>query len=118
MSVVPFLTDTVVVNYFAAGDYDSSGRYVKGTATSTTYSSCVLPASPEEIQRLPEGFRSQKVLKMYFDFGTDITLLVNNDEANPSEIEFEGETYAIISSERYNKIIPHWCVYVVEKNPT
>ncbi len=118
MSVVPFLFDTVVVKYFAAGDYDSTGRYVKGAASSATFKSCVLPASPEEIQRLPEGFRSQKVLKMFFEFNTDITLLVNNDETNPSEIEFEGETYAIIQSKRYNKIIPHWCVYVVEKNPT
>ena len=96
------------------------GSWVEGTTTtSDSLEANVQRCTPQEIQRLPEGFRSQEVLKIFLYSNAAVDLLINDvTTPSPSFIVYDNNTYAIIKSEKWNHLLKHWCLTVVDRNPT
>ena len=117
---LPLLLDTVNIVY-------RNGEYVDGIweegsdSESEPIKSNVQRCTPQEIMRLPEGFRSQEVLKVFIPRSTTVDLLLNPDQGDnitvPSFVIYKGNTYAIISSEKWDHLLPHWKLTVVDRNP-
>ena len=116
---LPLLLDSVEIVSRDNGSY-VDGSWVEGsTTTSASMKANVQRCTAQEIQRLPEGFRSQEVLKVFLPASADVDLLINDTVSPaPSFIIYNGNTYAIIDSEKWNHLLPHWRLTVVDRNPT
>ena len=56
---------SIKVIRMSAGGYDANGRAVAPTETSLTIEMWNQPVSGDDLQRLPEGLRTQEVIKLY-----------------------------------------------------
>jgi hypothetical protein len=109
-------TETIQMITKSGGSY-VDGRFVAGSETSTTIIASVQRLSMRDRELLPEGFRASETLKIYTEI-QNIDLIENDvspiEEA--CEFEYKGKRYAILASERWDYLIPHWKVTVVAKD--
>jgi hypothetical protein len=106
MSRVSRFDDPLVLNRFEAGHYDSDGRWVTPCSASIDITGCIQPAGPEDMQRLPEGFRSKKALRLYTVYNIRTA---NQATGTPADtFEWEGDIYEIQSIDKWKKLIPHY----------
>jgi len=64
-----FPTHNVTRRRYAAGTTGTDGRPVDGAATDTTVACDVQPARQQDLQRLPEGYRTRSTLRVFVDTG-------------------------------------------------
>lgn len=116
MAFLSSLTETITLISKTGGSY-VNGRFVAGSETATDIIASVQRLSMRDRELLPEGFRSSETLKIYTEIA-NIDLIQNDvspiEEA--AEFEYKGKRYAILASEEWDYLIPHWKVTVVAKN--
>ena len=103
--------------FYRTGDSYVNGRFVPGAETQTSIVASVQRLDMNDRELLPEGFRSSQTLKLYTEI--DVIQLIQNDEAavvDSAEFEYKGKRYAMLASEKWDYLIPHWKVTVVAKN--
>lgn len=88
-----------------------NGRYVETPDTSYEITGSWQPATPREIQSLPEGRRERSVMKIY----TSSELTNFSANQNPDRVTVGGRTYEVFGKERWgNGLIPHFKYLVTE----
>lgn len=109
-------TETITMFSKSGGAY-VNGRFVEGTETSQSIIASVQRLTMRERQLLPEGFRASETLKIYTEISS-IDLIENDvtpiEEA--AEFEYKGKRYAMLSSEKWDYLVPHWKITVVAKD--
>lgn len=71
----------------------------------------VQPLNPREMEMQPEGRRNKEVFKLF----TSVELFTVEDR-NPDKIVVFGDTYEVVSVERWkNSIIPHYKAVIVKQ---
>lgn len=91
---------------YSAGSY-TNGRWVEGSTTPITFDASIQPASPKEMELLPEARRQSATFSLF----TDTQLLVANSGAqtNADRVTLFGETYEILWCNIWqNNVIPHY----------
>lgn len=90
------------------------GRYVpSGAETVFTIANCSLqPMDPEELELLPEGFRTKQVVKIY----SPEELHTGDAEAGQEadRIEYRGETFEVHSVEDWDDHGAYWKAVAVK----
>lgn len=103
--------------FYRTGDsYGPDGRPVKGTEQSLIINASVQRLSMRERQLLPEGFRAMESYKLYSE--TALVQLIENDVdplIDAAEFEYKGKRYAMVASEHWDYLLPHWKVTMVAK---
>lgn len=88
-----------------------NGQYVAGSTADIILKASIQPASPEDMQELPEGRRSDEVFKMF----TKTRMFTVTDE-NPDFLIIDGVEYEVISVGKYqSKVISHYKVLISKK---
>jgi hypothetical protein len=64
-----FPTHNVTRRRYAASTVNSEGVGVDGATTDTTVACDVQPARQQDLQRLPEGYRTRSTLRVFVDTG-------------------------------------------------
>ena len=99
----------VTVHRLAVGSY-IKGVFTEGAASTETIRASVQPASPNDLQSLPEGRRNSKAYRLYTD--TRLRLVTTS---NPDKVVLFGEDYEVTTEEIWqNNIINHY-KYIVTK---
>lgn len=106
-----------LIMYWRTGDAYVDGVFQEGTTDSATIVGSVQRLNMREVQRLPEGFRASETIKIYTEEST-IRLLRNNRLIIQEGAEFlwNGKRYAMIGSEKWEYLIPHWKITCVLKS--
>lgn len=87
------------------------GKWVEGSDTDVVIKASIQPLTPEEMQELPEGRRSDEAFKMY----TKTKLFTITDQ-NPEYVWINGFRFEVISVGKYqSKVISHYKVIVAKK---
>jgi len=87
------------------------GQYVDGNDVDITIKASIQPASPEEMQELPEGRRSDEIFKMY----TKTQMFTVTDE-NPDHLFIDSEEYEVVGVGKYqSSVISHYKVFIAKK---
>jgi len=97
-----------------SGDSYVDGRPVDGVERETDIIASVQRLSLADRQLLPEGFRQSATLQIYTEIAN--VQLIKNDDPNiqdAAEFEYKGRRYAMIGSEEWDYLIPHWKITVV-----
>lgn len=110
MSIYTGFRKTVEIKRKSGGGY-VDGQYIEGTDASIFLKASIQPASPEEMQELPEGRRTDEVFKMY----TKTQMFTVTDE-NPDHLLIDGQNYEVISVGKHQSdIISHYKVMISKK---
>lgn len=116
-NVVNALFTEDIEMFYRTDDQYIDGRYVKGPEKFRVIRASVQRLNMAERQLLPEGFRQSETLKIYTN--TNVVKLIENDVTPPedaAEFEYKGKRYAMLASEEWDYLIPHWKITVVAKN--
>jgi len=92
--------DTFTVNRLVAGTIDSDGFYTDGTSSSFTMSATIMRLSAKDMLNLPEGQRTEQMIKIYTDTvlnTANITTSIKGDI-----VTYKGNTYEIMSLENWD----------------
>ena len=109
-------TETIKM-FTRTGDSYVDGRPVDGFETETDIVASVQRLSLADRQLLPIGFRQSATLKIYTEIAN--VQLIKNDDADitdAAEFEYKGRRYAMIGSEEWDYLTPHWKITVVNKD--
>ena len=93
-------SDTFTVNRLVAGTIDSDGFYTDGSTSSFTVSATIMRLSAKDMINLPEGQRTEQMVKIYTDAvlnTSNITTGIKGDI-----VTYKGNTYEIISLENWD----------------
>lgn len=102
--------DVITVTRRAAGSY-VAGRYVAGSESDVTMSAVVVPATPEDLKKLPEGRRAEKVLVVT----TKQELRVADQGGHQADrIAYAGETIEVESVEDFGAVAGYWRALAVK----
>ena len=104
----------LIVTRKTGGDF-VNGIWTPGTTTDVDISASVQPASPDDMQRLPEGRRQEKA----YVLRSDQELIETNDNAEQSAdlVTIGGEDYEVVRCSRWqNGIINHFESLVVRQS--
>lgn len=101
---------TTYITRYGNGSY-VDGVWTEGTTSSVKAKISVQPLRPIELQALPEGRRSGKVVKIY----SDVKLISSNKNTNADKFTWSNTQFEVISCEWYqSSVIPHFLAYAVE----
>lgn len=93
------------------GTRGSDGRWVDGTATTSTIYGSIQPASGKDMATLPQGDRQRDGKKFYT---TTLLKTVDQHAGTPADrIIYESVTYEVRSVANENRIIPHYKAMLV-----
>ena len=96
----------LVVKRHAAGTWNK-GRYTEGAQSDINITASVQPATPEEMNLLPEGRSISETFRLY----TSTKLLPANSSAgiNADIVIIDGENYEVLSCATWqNDVINHY----------
>ena len=109
-----FTRTITVINFTGEGYVD--GRYQEGTEVTLDIIASVQRLSMQDVQRLPEGYRTSETYKLYLDNSAITTMKENLSTVdNSSEFLINGDRFVMLASERWEEFIPHWKITVVRK---
>lgn len=74
-----------------------AGRWVEGAATILEITASIQPATPKELQRLPEGDRTRDVIAIW-----TTTELRVGEGAQADRVSYGGATYEVQAVERWD----------------
>lgn len=83
----------ISVRRFAAGGYDATGRYQSPASALTPTRAVVNPATPREIEKLPENERTSESITVFTS-----ALLQTSDvasQAKADQVVWAGKTYEV-----------------------
>jgi hypothetical protein len=103
--------------YCRTGDTYVDGRFVAVAEQSQNIVASVQRLALRDRQLLPEGYRASETLKIYTE--VDVVELIENDVTpleDAAEFEYKNKRYAMIGSERWDYLVPHWKLTVVAKD--
>lgn len=108
------MTESIKMRWSDDSNYQD-GRWIQGTYQEKNILASVQDATPRDIDKLGEGFRSKNIKKLFTEERT-IQLLEDSTENpdQPAEFVIDGITYKMISSERRRYLIPHYKLMVVK----
>ena len=92
----------IVLNSSTQGHRDENGDWVGGTPIIKTIQAVVQPVNGDELQTVPEGERTNKLIKLH-----TTEVLKTTDEANAvsaDTVVVDGETFRIITVSDWNKL--------------
>jgi hypothetical protein len=93
-----------------AGSY-TLGRWVDTAGTSYTITGTSQPASPKEVQTLPEGRRLNSVLRLYT--ASDLNVLTST--RSPDQVLVDGTRYEVFKKDIRNQgLISHYKYLLTE----
>ena len=93
---------------FTAGEF-VKGRWVEGTETRTEFSGTWQPASGQDLQKLPEGKRSDETFKCFAPIEIAFTAADADSGISGDRIEIDGKRYEVILAAPWNNgLLPHW----------
>ena len=111
----------IIINRTAAGTWSSDGEDFNNGFVSTFTKKCsVQPLTSKELQVLPEGMRSSRILKVYTSRSSANKIrTVDRDGATiPDYITYQGKSFQIYSTEDWNESLsgktPHFKFYISE----
>ena len=85
-NTVNYFASPLTYRTYAAGSYDASGNWTKGTASESTITMMVVPATGRELKDVPEGIREEVLYAGY----TSSTI------TKDSEVDYNSETFRVI----------------------
>ncbi len=103
--------DKIEVTRYKAGHYNSDGRWVEGAAEKLCLEGSVQPAKEEDVQRLPEGFRNKKAIRIYSE--KEFKATNPETQTKGDVLAWEGDLYEVQMITKHTKIMPHWKVIAV-----
>lgn len=93
---------------FAPGER-VKGRWVEGSETRTEFAGTWQPASGQDLQKLPEGKRSDETFKCFAPIEIEFTAADADKGVSGDRIEKDGVRYEVILAAPWNNgILPHW----------
>lgn len=108
------MTESVLMRWSNDSTYQG-GRWLEGTYQERTIMMSVQDATPRDIDKMGDGFRSKNVKKLFTEESTIQLLEDSSSNPNqPAEFVIDGVTYKMISSERRRYLIPHYKLMVVK----
>ncbi len=81
-----------------AGSF-TAGRWVEGTATTFEIVANIQPATPKELERLPEGQRTREVIAVWTD--TELKTATVPVGSRGDRIAYGGASYEVQAVERW-----------------
>lgn len=109
-------TETIIM-FYRTGDAYEDGRFVPGIEQSVPIVASMQRLSMRERQLLPEGFRAKETYKLYSE--TSLLQLIQNDVTpliDAAEFEYRGKRFAMLASEEWDYLVPHWKATLVAKD--
>ncbi|TQE99496.1 MAG: hypothetical protein FKY71_08295 [Spiribacter salinus] len=95
------------------GEY-VNGIWTPGGITPFTVQASVQPASPEDMERLPEGRRDRQSFMLYSDLA--LRAADDNTGVNADVVEIDGADYQVqMTAPWQNGVIPHNVALVTRK---
>lgn len=93
---------------FAAGDYDK-GRWSEGEETRAEFAGTWQPASGKDMDKLPEGKRSDETFKCFAPIDIGFTAADAEKGVSGDRIEKDGRRYEVVLAAPWNNgLLPHW----------
>lgn len=105
---------TLTRRRYAAGAYDSTGTWVPGAVTDTTFVGSLQSLGGRDRQVMPEGIRTSVTLKVYCPNGTLRTADQHTGEAADEVID-GALTLTVIHVDDAHPLLPHQRVYLQRK---
>lgn len=93
---------------FAPGER-VNGRWVEGDETRTEFAGTWQPASGKDMEKLPEGKRSDETFKCFAPIDIEFTAADTEKGVSGDRIEKDGKRYEVILAAQWNNgLLPHW----------
>ncbi len=93
---------------FAPGEY-VKGRWTEGEETRVEFAGTWQPANGQDMQKLPEGKRSNETFKCFAPIELEFTAADAEKGVSGDRIEKDGERYEVILASPWNNgLLPHW----------
>lgn len=87
------------------GYYSNNGMWRDESEVQIQILASVQPASPEDLEMLPEGRRQARAFRLF----TSQEIKAGRADQNPDQVELFGERYEVLSAENWrNNIINHY----------
>lgn len=99
-----FLTGTYTVTRQSASAYGSDGRLDAPTTSTLSVDACVQPVGGRDLQRLPEGLRTEELLAMY----TATELKTQGSGQDPDLVTIDGASWEVQRVERWLELGNYW----------
>lgn len=94
---------------FESGEFNENGIWVPGTQELIPIRCTVQPATPEDLQSLPEGRRQSRAFRIFTR-----AFLRAVATKNPDQVQINGERYELLSVQIWqNNIINHYTAIAV-----
>ena len=94
---------------YANGTHGTDGRFTLGTATDTTIRGSIQPATWKDLQRLPEGERSQDIRKLFTQSVASLYVAEAGSLRNSDRIVSGADVFEVSSVQNWPSAspIPH-----------
>lgn len=93
---------------FAPGEY-VRGRWEEGAETRTPFAGTWQPANGKNMEKLPEGKRSNETYKCFAPIEMEFTAADPEKQVSGDRIEKDGARYEVTLAAKWdNALIPHW----------
>lgn len=107
-----FASNYTVTRYAAGTHSNTTGRFTPGSTSTLTIRASVQPASPSDVERLPEGMRGRDARRVY----TETQLFPVRQGAQPRQADtlvIDGYVYEVADVNYWDKVMPHYrCIAV------
>lgn len=102
----------------STGANDVNGFWVDGPTVDVEITASVQPMKPEEMQKLPEGRRSDETFKVFTSTKL-LTATSDNPQQNADYTVIDGFKYEVISVGKHQSgVIDHYKVLIQKKSKT
>lgn len=91
----------------APGVYDPHGRWVAGATTEIQRSMIIAPATPRDLQVLPEGLRTEETLA-FFDIEELRTATAGTNGTAADRVVYNGATYELHHVDNWSHQAGYW----------
>lgn len=98
----------------ALATYDVHGDPVAGASSSFSIRACVQPVSGRDLQRVPEGWRTQELITLF----TPTELRTKTGMNEPDVVTVNGVAYQVQQVERWAELGNYWRVLAMKVGTT
>lgn len=102
--VVDAFSDDYTVTRTGVAAYDVHGDPVAGSSSTFSIRACVQPVSGRDLQRVPEGLRTQELIALF----TPTELRTKTGTNEPDTVAVNGVTYQVQQVERWAELGNYW----------
>lgn len=109
-SVVLSFASSYTVIRRSPSAFGSDGRLDAPSTSTLSVRACVQPVTGRDLQRLPEGLRTQEILAVY----SMTELYTQGTSQAPDLISIDGDSYEVQSVERWGNLGAYWKAIVLK----